>query len=763
MHSTERQQNEHFENEVRRIARHRWPEAQYSGATKHEERERDGVFETEDCVHLLEATVSRGLEKAKEDMKKISQLARTYQSKFPNKAIKGWFITKHEPTADQRDAAKGYAHLINVVSISQFQSALIDINSYLDIRENYEFGSARDPESGTSQLRLPYIPLDLLERDTERIWSVEDIEEKVSQGHKFAIFGDYGAGKSMTLRELHQELKKRYQRNLTRQFPIYINLRDHIGQTNTAEILERHSRNIGFPNPSHLVRAWRGGYAILILDGFDEISTLGIHGIWQQLREIKYQSMQAIREFIREANANSGIILAGRSHFFSGDIEIRRCLGIQGFTHLTLNEFTTEQIQRYLENCGLPPSVPSWIPSRPLLVGYLAAHGVLSAAIAGVGQHSGLDPATGWDLILDKICDREANMELGVDGPTVRQILERVATYCRATATGRGPLTEDQIKQAFTEVCGYKPDDKSSIVLLRLPGLGIERQDEATKTFIDEDFVDACRAGNVTRYLKNPYVAVPQGLTDGDWGLGINGIDLVCLRTGDSITGKAIDAVLQHTSDLGDADCLLLDIARIAMIRKSNISTEIQIRGVMVPELSLFEGMGDFSKVIFRDCYFSRIDIDANLPTARLPKFHSCFVREIDGRSSRNDLPGGVFDRDCEYEMFSEATATTNAITQLDVPLGVIVMLTILRKLYTQAGGGRLENALQRGIGQDARRLVPGVLRVLESNGLAIKYIRGGLSETIWRPDRGQKKRVMTLLSSPHSSVDLVLQQVTSL
>jgi hypothetical protein len=33
---------------------------------------------------------------------------------------------------------------------------------------------------------------------------------------------------------------------------------------------ERHGRNIGFPNPSQLVRAWKAGYAVLLLDGFDE-------------------------------------------------------------------------------------------------------------------------------------------------------------------------------------------------------------------------------------------------------------------------------------------------------------------------------------------------------------------------------------------------------------------------------------------------------------------------------------------------------------
>jgi hypothetical protein len=55
------QQNDNdFENEVRRIARAKWPSAQFSGAQMLDGRERDGIFETEDSVHFVEATVSGG-------------------------------------------------------------------------------------------------------------------------------------------------------------------------------------------------------------------------------------------------------------------------------------------------------------------------------------------------------------------------------------------------------------------------------------------------------------------------------------------------------------------------------------------------------------------------------------------------------------------------------------------------------------------------------------------------------------------------------
>jgi len=45
-----------FENEVRRIARQLWPAAAHDGAAIINGRETDGVFVTEECVHLIECT-----------------------------------------------------------------------------------------------------------------------------------------------------------------------------------------------------------------------------------------------------------------------------------------------------------------------------------------------------------------------------------------------------------------------------------------------------------------------------------------------------------------------------------------------------------------------------------------------------------------------------------------------------------------------------------------------------------------------------------
>ena len=761
MTSIDRQEQETFENEVRRIARQLWPDAQYSGARLVDGRERDGYFETEDCIHIIEATVSRAKDKAQNDIKKIVTLAKKLQPQNQHKAVKGWFVTKSEPTADQREVARLHHTLINALSFTQFQSKLIDAASYLNLRDNYPFGSVRDPATGNPRADVEYVPLELMQPANNKLWSVAQMRDSLTAGGKFVILGDFGAGKSMTLRELYRDLKRSYFNNRTTKFPLYLNLRDHHGQTNPAEVLERHARNLGFPNPTHLVRAWRAGYVILIIDGFDELATLGIQGIWKRLQDTRFRAMQAVRELVRDQPANAGLILAGRAHFFDSEKERRNALGLSPrFAELTLNEFSDAQVQRYLTKCGLSGSIPGWLPSRPLLVGYLAASGLLKDMLApenGGESPDGPDPAQGWNLIIDKVCAREAEIEAGIDGPTVRKILERLATMARATDAGLGPLGRDQIIDAFAAVCGYQPDEKGMVLLQRLPGLGIDRADEGTRTFIDDDFSDACRAGDVVAFIDDPFGSDIACFHNAECGLGPIGVGIAIENTKDRVSPGKLVAATAHTSGGATNAMLTLDLIQIAIERGADFDRPIQLRDVLIPSLELHQRIGNCSQLTLRDCYLSRLDLDPDVPADKLPHFDSCYFVQVEGRASRADLPPRVFDDTCEFEKFSDAPDTTNAIGGMDLPLGEKVLLTVLKKVFIQSGSGRRENALLRGLDHNARRLVPTILRLLQSEGVISPYRRGGIDMTIWIPDRGQMTRVARMIESPRTCGDSLL------
>jgi hypothetical protein len=248
------QSDQDFEDEVRRLARAKWPAAKYSGAQMLDGRERDGVFDTEESINFVEATVSGGAGKAKEDTRKLFRAVAEYNRTGSLKVAVGWFVTRNEPTADQRrevqEIGKGQ---VRAVSFAQFQQSLIDVRAYLAARSNHGFGSVQDFASGSKSPSVSFVDIGLTDNASGETLLVNDMVAGALEGRHFAMVGQYGAGKSMTLREVFLRLRDKYIQGATAKFPIYINLREHSGQRDPVELLERHARSVGFESPSSLV------------------------------------------------------------------------------------------------------------------------------------------------------------------------------------------------------------------------------------------------------------------------------------------------------------------------------------------------------------------------------------------------------------------------------------------------------------------------------------------------------------------------------
>src|SRR5262249_42139102 len=159
----------------------------------------------------------------------------------------------------------------------------IDGRTYLGLRDNYAFGSVRDPETGRATTTLNYVPLDILD-SVAKLHDVHSICGELLEGKHIVLLGDYGAGKSATMREIYLQLAARFRASKSLKFPVLLNLRDHHGQIDPVEALERHARRVGFAPPESLVRAWRAGMVTLLLDGFDEIATAGWAGKTKRLK-----------------------------------------------------------------------------------------------------------------------------------------------------------------------------------------------------------------------------------------------------------------------------------------------------------------------------------------------------------------------------------------------------------------------------------------------------------------------------------------------
>jgi hypothetical protein len=753
-------QTEHaiFEEEVRHVARSLWPAALHGGSEMLDGREFDGIFETEDCTHIVEATVSRTKEKAEHDAAKMMAQAR----KTPGTAgrvVQCWLVTKYDPTADQRTAAIKLGNKagfkLNVLSYRQFQSRIVDTQSYLSLRANHYFGSIRDPETGGDVPASEYVPIELLALNGGRHWAVDDVADGLLRGERLVLQGDYGAGKSMTLRAIYLALRARHLKGDSTKFPVYINLREHIGQSDALEVLERHGRLIGFPHPSHLVRAWKAGEALLLLDGFDELGALGVQGPWRKLKDNRYRATQAVRAFARESLPGTGLATSGRAHYFDNETECRSALGLGAAHIVSLNDFNEQQLRDYLSRKKCKPDVPPWLPMRPLLVGYLVARRLIGQGEARLPD----DPATGWNKLLDRICDREAEIEAGVDGTTVRKILERVASLARTGADGLGPLTAEQLRVAFEDVCQYPPDERSLVLLMRLPGLGPDSAAPQNRKFVDLDFADACRAGDVVDWVKNLYVSDGHEFNAAEAALGTLGLDVAADRLRDVSANLLGAAIVRAEKSL--PAILVADLARLALALRLPLESSTVVRDVVIQSLDLESGVNGRS-LRFQSCYIENLILDPDLVADDMPRFEGCLVVRIEGRVSPTDLPAGVFDADCEFQAFADEITTTSSILQLrQLSLGTRVLLTVLKKLFLQRGSGRKESAVVRGLDLPARRLVKDVLRALETEGFAYASRRG--ADTIWIPNRLQLGRAKALLASPTETRDPLVDRVASL
>ena len=317
------------------------------------------------------------------------------------------------------------------------------------------------------------------------------------------------------------------------------------------------------------------------------------------------------------------------------------------------------------------------MPSRPLLVGYIVSKGVLKT---DEDDHlAQLDPADGWINLLDKIAQRESLIDAGIDGPTVRRILERLSTKTRRRKDGMGPLSSDEIVTAFSEICGHPPDGQEIVLLQRLPGLGVASASDQSRSFIDEDFADVCRAGDVTAFARDPYGCEQSMFSGAEKVLGSIGVS-VSARRMEGEPNSRLATAIQHAVGLNDCDALLADLVRISKERSSPLTDRVYIKNILIDDLGMADGDPDLSRLEFQSCYFRTVQLDpVSINVARLPTFRDCYISDMQGPTSKGELPSN-FEADCHIESFDNQSKTTKIILDLNLPLGVRVLMTSAAK-----------------------------------------------------------------------------------
>ena len=464
--------------------------------------------------------------------------------------------------------------------------------------------------------------------------------------------------------------------------------------------------------------------------------------------------MELVRSFVDQTPPRVPIFIAGRSHFFDSPDELMRALGIGSACGMfSLSEFTEEQVRAFLKSRGWEHNVPDWVPTRPLLLGYLAARGLLSELTQVA---TSVSEAVGWNELIDLVCEREAKIDPCMDGHTVRRLLERMATKARRHIDGMGPILQTEMTEVFEEVCGYVPDENGIQLLQRLPGLGVARQIDAAREFIDCDFVDALRSGDIARFCVNPFFESPHLHEEWNCSCASLGLDVIAHQTekaglGASELSIAAQAAVYSLNCPGIAGEIIAAMARRGLAYNQK---PLVVRDVLMRDIEFDQTTTGLGNIEFVESIFGRLCLDPLADQSQLPKFRECHFELLETTLQPS---GSMILLECSADTTVNSASTNNQILSLSVAEGTKVLLTVLRKLFLQPGAGRRENAFYRGLDQHMRLLVPDVLKLVSKHNMAHLSRLG--QANVWVPNRSMTQRARRILASPSGKADLMVAE----
>lgn len=767
--------NMQFEAEVRWVAEAIW--GLESGACQPSHypddavvRELDGIARLRDVTHLIMVTTSTKLDKVRSDVKKLNA-AESIERKSAY-AVSKWLITQKQLDAQHVDYAK--KNNVTALTLEQFKHRFFDGRSYIAKREIASFGSARNPSDNSLTISDDvYVPLPMavVEQVNFAGKKSSHVEERqspidicgiyrlIEKGDIVVLIAPFGAGKSLTTREIFGSIASEYRVKNKSVVPICLNLREHWGEPYFDEMLERHARSIGFTPKEDLVVAWRAGLACLLLDGFDEVASQTIvrKDDVNFMREGRRSALTGVRDFLTKLPSGMGAFICGRDHYFDNISELKHALGISGGNCkiVRLGEFTEEGANAFLKKNGIDLPLPDWLPRKPLILSYLIQNNLLSA-ILDIDASEGYGYA--WDRFVEKITQRESELERAVmDSQTLRAVMERLAFFVRSLPLGNGPITGNDLAATYNIETGQSADEGVLAQLQRLPGLTQRDQEAGSRSFVDQDMLAALQGGAIARIVWGQYQNIGAAPLSAISDKAVN-MAAYLLRHGGaaSSTPFAIverlskEPVTPATSQL-IADCFAVTVAIVREESHPMDCHGLVIESASYGRLDLEEC--DLRNVVFLNCIIDEVVVASESIDSGII-FRNCIINRVRGVANEAGLPAELFESSSEVGEFDDM-GTNNAVLQSDLAPSVKALLTLLRKLYRQSGAGRKMSALNRGVTKsDVALCIPLVLEIMEKHG----FVR--VFNQVVHPVRKNASRVDQILNAPSLSADDLVQEV---
>jgi len=740
---------EEFEAHVRRIAYSIWSPKNYAGSIVVDGKERDGIFENDNNIFCLEVTVSKQASKAEKDCQKLDTLVRRLRGLHPDKGVTGWFVTRFEPTGEQGAVIARFNN-VNHQTVDQFFARMVNANEYLTARKLKPFGSIRNPSDDRFDSEVKYVPTKIVDINAGSSSYAGRIAKEFSSAPvRGVILGEYGAGKSMALRDIFYRLAALHHSGTDSQFPVYINLRDHIEQYEPDECLRRHATSVGLQNPEKLIQAWRSGYVYLLLDGFDELAPRIATRSRSRAHDLRRSALSLVKRFVEETPKTAGMLLAGRNNYFDSDKELFNAAGItDDWKIFEVSDLDDADFKRYIEEHGESIKVPSWVPRKPLLISYILQNKWISEDAVGLDLVS---PFQGWDYLIDKICEREVSqVYIALDRAELRSIYGRMATKARRRADVRGPLSFDDCRTAFIEVTGVDPEERSITALLRLPGMtgtgAIQANDtlsRGARWFVDEEFADALAAVDLNHLIRDPNGFDFASLSGCKAPLGDLAIGIATKDYQEQELFQLLNHALMVSSESKALECTA-DILSTMIKSDAPCFRRIILENLELGDVVL-EGSVSLGQLELRDCYFAKLRIDVD-DISGIPKFNSCAIEHLEYvESIGHSMSDKIFGFD-NVEHKEEFQVDFEFLRNSGLPDEFIDLASIIDKVFIQSIRGRQYDALFRGRPDSRRQSITDILENMTANGWVYLRKQGGVS--IVHPQKSKKVEARELLLS---------------
>jgi hypothetical protein len=696
---------------------------------------------------VVETTQEETLDKVRTDIAKFAvvRLALTAQGI----ASTCYFITEFPPTPAMKEAAE--AQHIVAIGMEDLRRMFFDFATYRTARANRPFGSAIDAESGAVD-KTDYVPVKYQRLDSGVNIELADIAKELYANKKIILLGEFGTGKSRCFQELFRVMAENAQVQSTLTYPIAIDLRDNWGLKRATEIIRRHFDDLGLSNLSDpAIKAYNGGSVCFFLDGFDEIGSQSWGDSPEKLKDVRHQATQGVRDLLSRITA--GAIVSGREHYFNTAEEMYEALGLDPAKTLTVrckNDFTPEEMQRFLAKVAADLALPPWLPRRPLICRAIAS--LETEQLDDMFAEDGGDVAF-WNVLIDTICTREARIRSILDPDKIKNILRLIARATRNKPQNVGPVSATEINHAFEMVVGGRPVDESAAILARLPGLGRVAAETSERRFIDMYILDGLRGLDVD-YCVTTYT---DGAENETW---MNPLELL----GQSVTADA----LQRRSE---APHSVLTDAHLRLAREAISHGNTILAGDIIASLLRVPALGpelDFGDLELKNSHIHVLDcsnvIPKNLnvretiiqelviPPAEPPgtRLEKCLIDVIHNISSSKGVPNWI--STCEIKKF-EAVGTVAQIKTARLSPKQRIFLAMVKKTFFQPGAGRKEAALLRGLGRLGDRSVRDEVLNLLLGQKILERFRGDEGD-VYAPVRAYTHRMQTIVSELTQSKD---------